>query len=73
MAMDESERARVRFQAALGLARTRLQPPPAPRERLWPPLAAAALFAACALSFATAAILAPPVQITPIAKPGVEG
>jgi hypothetical protein len=72
MAMDESEKARVRFHAALGLARTRLQPP-APRERVWPPLAAATLFAICALSFATAAILAPPVQITPIARPGVQG
>jgi hypothetical protein len=35
--------------------------PPAPRERIWPVLAAAAFFAVSALAFATAMVMAPPV------------
>ncbi|WP_374470566.1 hypothetical protein [Phenylobacterium sp.] len=39
----------------------KLTAPPARKERLWPVVAAAALAAFTALSFATAMILAPPV------------
>ncbi len=46
--------------AALAEARAMLTPP-APRERVWPVLAAAAFFALSALAFATAMVLAPPV------------
>jgi hypothetical protein len=44
------------------MARAReLMTPPVPKERMWPVLAAAAVAALAALSFATAMILAPPV------------
>lgn len=44
------------------LARARaLVEPPKKRERMWPVVAAAALAAVSALTFATAMILAPPV------------
>ena len=39
---------------------------PEPVARTWPTLLAALAFAVCALGFAAAAILAPPVQLTPI-------
>ena len=40
------------------------------RDRAWPALAAAAFFAICAMGFATAAILAPPVTLTvPVTHP----
>ena len=55
----------------LDLARAKLKPPARP-ERPLAAVAAAALFAACALTFAAAAILAPPIDIAPIAKPGVQ-
>lgn len=45
---------------AIARARALLEPKPA-RERMWPVLAAAAVAALAALSFATAMILAPPV------------
>lgn len=45
---------------ALSHVRKLLNPEP-PRERVWPALAAALLFAVSALSFATAMILAPPL------------
>jgi hypothetical protein len=35
--------------------------PPAPRERMWPVVCAAALLAISAVAFATAMILAPPI------------
>jgi hypothetical protein len=41
------------------------------RERHWTALAAAAFFAACAIAFAVAAVLAPPVSRDPAAKSGV--
>jgi hypothetical protein len=40
---------------------------PAQAERAWPALLAALAFALCALGFAAAAILAPPVELTPVA------
>ena len=43
---------------------------PASRERHWAALAAAAFFAVCAMAFAVAAILAPPVSRAPAAKTG---
>ncbi len=52
------------FAEAMADARIRLEPRTA-HERVWPALAAAALFAASALIFATAAILAPPAHLTP--------
>jgi hypothetical protein len=54
------------FAAAMAEARMLLEPPE-PIERSWPTLLAALTFAVCALIFATAAILAPPVHLTPIA------
>ncbi|MEI9892032.1 MAG: hypothetical protein WDN45_17585 [Caulobacteraceae bacterium] len=45
--------------------------PPGPKERHWAALAAAAFFAICAVVFALAAILAPPVSRDPAAKTGV--
>lgn len=54
----------------LARARAKLAPPARP-DRALPAVAAAALFAICALTFAAAAILAPPVVIQPMAKPGV--
>ena len=51
-------------------ARLKLRPP-ASRERVWPAIAAAAFFALAGLGFATAAILAPALQIAPAAKSGV--
>jgi hypothetical protein len=53
------------FTEALADARVRLEPPVV-RERLWPALLAATFFAISALVFATAAILAPPAQLTPV-------
>ena len=55
------------FAAALSEAR-RLLEDPAPETRVWPTLLAALFFAVCALSFAVAAILAPPVQLIPVAE-----
>jgi len=44
---------------------------PAPRERHWAALAAAAFFAICAIGFAVAAVLAPPLSHDPAAKSSV--
>ncbi|HVY32903.1 MAG TPA: hypothetical protein VG960_00655 [Caulobacteraceae bacterium] len=57
--------------APLDQARAKLAPS-APADRALPAVAAAALFAVCALTFAAAAILAPPTVVTPMAKPGVQ-
>ncbi|MBS0331388.1 MAG: hypothetical protein JSS35_01350, partial [Proteobacteria bacterium] len=47
--------------------------PPRRRERMWPTVAAAALFAASALAFATAMLLAPPLTSEHVAwERGVE-
>jgi len=59
----ESPIADARFHQALAFARERLEPP-VRRESAWPALAAATFFAVCAMGFAVAAILAPPVQLT---------
>ena len=49
------------MKASLNEARRLLAPPAAKtREPIWPPLAAAAFFAASALVFAYASLLAPP-------------
>jgi hypothetical protein len=58
---------------ALAQARGLLRGPPPRREPVWPTLAAAAFFAVSALVFATAAILAPPVQLTPIPATSLRG
>jgi hypothetical protein len=51
------------------IARVRaLLEPPRRTERLWPVLGAAALFAASALTFATAMIMAPPLVSEHIAS-----
>ncbi len=42
------------------------------RERHWGALAAAAFFAACAIAFAVAAVLAPPLSHSPAAKTSVQ-
>ena len=44
----------------------------APSDNSLPAVAAAALFAFCALTFAAAAILAPPTVVAPMARPGVQ-
>ena len=54
------------FADALTHAR-RLLRDPEPPSRVWPTLLAALFFAICGLSFAAAAILAPPVELTPVA------
>ena len=51
------------------MARARaLVTPASPKERMWPVVAAAALAALAALSFATAMILAPPVVTQHVAE-----
>jgi hypothetical protein len=55
----------------LDLARAKLKPR-APSDSALPAVTAAALFAFCALTFAAAAILAPPTEIAPMARPGVQ-
>ncbi len=64
MDLDESAAAAARFHEAIEYARRTLEPP-VRMESPWPVLGAAALFAVCALVFAFAAILSPPVQLTP--------
>jgi hypothetical protein len=54
------------FSTGLAEVRALLQAPERP-ERVWPSVLAALAFAVCALGFAAAAILAPPVELTPIA------
>ena len=61
------------LKAALSEARALLRPPHQRREPLWPTLAAAAFFAVSALSFAAAAILAPPVQSSPPQSASLRG
>ncbi len=51
-------------------ARAKLRDPH-PRERPWLAVAAAAFFAATALGFAAAAILAPPLERTHAARTGI--
>jgi len=63
MQLTESSVADARFREAIAYARERLEPP-VRRESAWPALAAAAFFAVCAMTFAVAAILAPPIQLT---------
>jgi hypothetical protein len=63
MEPTESSIADARFREALAYARERLEPP-VRRESAWPALAAAAFFAVCAMTFAVAAILAPPIKLT---------
>jgi hypothetical protein len=55
------------FTAALNEVRLLLRDPQ-PTARVWPTLLAALFFAVCALSFAVTAILAPPVELTPVAQ-----
>jgi len=55
-ALDAAEIARARA----------LLRPEAPRERIWPALAAAACLAVSALGFATAMVLAPPLVTEPV-------
>ena len=62
---SESSQSKEAFADAMADARLLLEPPLVV-VRTWPTLAAALAFAVCALTFATAAILAPPVQLTPI-------
>jgi hypothetical protein len=54
----------------LGLARAKLGEPRRP-DLHWAALAAAAFFALCAIGFAAAAVLAPPLEFTPAARAGV--
>jgi hypothetical protein len=54
------------FKSALLEARILLRPPPVTDARAWPTLLAALFFAICALGFAAAAILVPPVEMAPI-------
>jgi len=63
MPPTESSFADARFREAIAFGRERLEPP-VRRESAWPALAAAAFFAVCAMSFAVAAILSPPIKLT---------
>ena len=65
MPRSESPQSNEAFADAMADARLLLEPP-SQVARTWPTLAAALAFAVCALTFAAAAILAPPVQLTPI-------
>ncbi len=56
--------------SALDLARAKLKAPVRPDRSLLA-VVAAALFAVSALTFAAVAILAPPLVVEPMAKPGV--
>ena len=67
MAQIESLDTHQAFFDALEQARTRLEPHP-DKARVWPAVAAAAFFALAAMIFATAAILAPPAQISPVTE-----
>ncbi|MBQ1540610.1 hypothetical protein C5708_01145 [Caulobacter sp. CCUG 60055] len=51
------------FSAAMTKARIWLEPSSRP-ERAWPAVLAASFFAVCAMGFAVAAILAPPVSLS---------
>ncbi|HEY4030762.1 MAG TPA: hypothetical protein VGM25_10490 [Caulobacteraceae bacterium] len=55
----------------LAQARDKLRAP-GQRDLHWAALGAAAFFALCALVFAAAAVLAPPLSTTPAAKAGVK-
>ena len=55
----------------LAQAREKLREKPRP-DRHWAALGAAAFFALCAIGFAVAAVLAPPVSRDPAAKVGVK-
>jgi hypothetical protein len=57
--------------SALEQARRKLRGPE-PEDRHWAALAAAAFFAICAILFAVAAVLAPPLSQSPAAKSGVK-
>jgi hypothetical protein len=67
MAETESPDPHAAFVEALERARRRLEPPMR-NARAWPAVAAAAFFALSAMVFATAAILAPPAQLTPVTE-----
>jgi hypothetical protein len=55
----------------LAQAREKLREKPRP-DRHWAALGAAAFFALCAIAFAAAAVLAPPLSHAPAAKVGVK-
>ena len=63
MSPSESSAADKAFFDAIAYVR-RVLVPRIERESAWPTLAAAAFFAVCAIGFAVAAILAPPVTLT---------
>ena len=63
MTESESLNADKSFLDAIAYARTVLEPRVV-SDSIWPTLAAAAFFAVCAMAFATAAIMAPPVTLT---------
>ena len=65
MTFAESPTPAETFATAMAEARLLLRRPK-PVARTWPTLLAALAFAVSALVFASAAILAPPVQLTPI-------
>jgi hypothetical protein len=58
---------------ALDQARALLRTPARSREPVWPALAAAAFFAISGLTFAFAAILAPPVRSPPASTSTLRG
>jgi hypothetical protein len=55
----------------LDQAREKLHEKPRP-DRHWAALGAAAFFALCAIAFAVAAVLAPPLNHDPVARVGVK-
>jgi hypothetical protein len=58
-------------QSLLDQARHKLRDSP-PKDRHWAALGAAAFFALCAIAFATAAVMAPPLSHDPAAKASVK-
>ena len=70
MWLESSSSSESGFAEAMDRARERLTAP-VRVERAWPAVLAAAFFAVAALGFATAAILAPPVKLSPASKTSV--
>ena len=70
MSLESNPSSETSFDEALVQARLKLGAP-APQERTWPAVAAAAFFAVAALGFAAASVLAPPLHLTPASKAGV--
>jgi hypothetical protein len=70
MSLDSIPPSETSVADALDQARLKLRPP-VQTERTWPAIAAAFFFAIAALGFATASVLAPPLNLTPASRTSV--